>query len=476
MLKMTAFSIAAPIAQIFNTSISLGDLPHEWKTARVIPIPKGAASSDPSKYRPISLLSVLSKLLETFIRGILLDHLDRFSPLSDMQWGFTSRKSTTGALLAATDHWHQLLDSGSEICTVFFDYSKAFDSVPHRSLLDKLRAINVCPYILKWLASYLCNRMQSVCVGGASSDIHHVLSGVPQGSVLGPLLFNFYINDITTIPLTLQGTMSLYADDMMLYCRIDSHSDFAALQDDVDRLSVWTDDNHLKFNASKCKFMVISRKRTPALPSAPVVLNNSPLEQVDSYKYLGVWITSTLTWSLQVNDVCMKARRQIGFLYRTLYNFADANTFLRLYLTHVRPRLEYAAVVWDPHQSSHINKLENVQKFALKAATKQWKADYDTLLNSCHIPSLEQRRKILKLTTLFKIYKGYICLPEAPIHVRPPPRSLRSTQNLLFMRPFAHSSAYDNSFFPRSIALWNRLPPDAQKTDSLSFFRNCLLN
>ena len=184
--------------------------------------------------------------------------------------------------------------------------------------------------------------MQSVCVGGASSDIRHVLSGVPQGSVLGPLLFNFYINVITTIPLTL-GTMSLYADDMMLYRRIDSHSDFAALQDDVDRLSVWTDDNHLKFNALKCKFMVISRKRTPALPSAPVVLNNSPLEQVDSYKYLGVWITSTLTWSLQVNDVCMKARRQIGFLYRTLYNFADANTFLRLYLTHVRPRLEYAA-------------------------------------------------------------------------------------------------------------------------------------
>ena len=120
--------------------------------------------------------------------------------------------------------------------------------------------------------------------------------------------------------------------------------------------------------------------------------------------------------------------------------------------------------------------LRYVQKFALKAATKQWKADYDTLLKSCHIPSLEQRRKILKLTTLFKIYKGYICLPEAPIHVRPPPRSLRSTQNLLFMRPFAHSSAYDNSFFPRSIALWNRLPPDAQKTDSLSFFRNCLLN
>ena len=162
-----------------------------------------------------------------------------------MQWGFTSGKSTTtGALLAVTDQWHRVLDSGREICIVFFDYSKAFDSVPHRPLLDKLSAVNVSPYILKWIASYLLNRMQAVCVSGVTSQLQHVLSGVPQESVLGPLLFNFYINDITRLPLT-SGILSLYADDMMLYCQINSCADFASLQNDVDRLCVWTNDNFL---------------------------------------------------------------------------------------------------------------------------------------------------------------------------------------------------------------------------------------
>ena len=469
MLKMTAVSISAVVTQLFNISISLGELPHDWKMARVAPIPKGVVSSDPAKFRPISLLSVLSKLLETHIKNVLLDHFDLCSPLSDMQWGFTSGKSTTGALLAVTDQWHRVLDSGREICTVFFDYSKAFDSVPHRPLLDKLSAVNVSPYILKWIASYLLNRMQAVCVSGVTSQLRHVLSGVPQGSVLGPLLFNFYINDITRLPLT-SGILSLYADDMMLYCQINSYADFASLQNDVDRLCVWTNDNFLKFNSKKCKFMIISRKRSPTLPSSPIVVDSSPLDKVDSYKYLGVWITSSLSWSLQIDDICMKARRQIGFLYRSLYSYAGCDTFLTLYLSHVRPHLEYAAVVWDPHQINLINKLESVQKFALKAVTKQWKANYVDLLHVCQVPSLAQRRQYLKLTTLFKINKGLIIMPDAPVHARSLPRILRNSSQLL-TRPTAHSTLYDSSFFPSSIALWNNLPVDIRESCTLFSFK-----
>ena len=143
--------------------------------------------------------------------------------------------------------------------------------------------------------------------------------------------------------------------------------------------------------------MIISRKRSPTLPSSPIVVDSSPLDKVDSYKYLGVWITLSLSWSLQIDDICMKARRQIGFLYRSLYSYAGCDTFLTLYLSHVRPHLEYAAVVWDPHQINLINKLESVQKFALKAVTKQWKANYVDLLRVCQVPSLAQRRQYLKL-------------------------------------------------------------------------------
>ena len=206
---------------------------------------------------------------------------------------------------------------------------------------------------------------------------------------------------------------------MMLYCQINSHADFARLQNDVDRLCVWTNDNFLKFNSKKCKFMIVSRKRSPTLPSSPIVVDSSPLDKVDSYKYLGVWITSSLNWSaLQIDEICLKARRQIGFLYRSLYGYAGGNTFLSLYLSHVRPHLEYAAVVWDPHQIILINKLENVQKFALKAATKQWKANYDDLLSVCQVPSLAQRRRYLKLTTLFKIKNGLIIMPDAPVRAK----------------------------------------------------------
>ena len=287
MLKATALSITSAVTKLFNISISLGEIPNEWKMARVSPIPKGTTSPDPAKYRPISLLSILSKLLETPMRNVLLYHLQEHCPLSDNQWGFTKGKSTTGALLAATDQWHQWLDDGLEICTVFFDYSKAFDTVPHRLLLQ---SINVHHHLLR---SYLCGRTQYVCVGGSASRLQPVISGVPQGSVLGPLLFNFYINDISLLQLS-AGTMSLYADDVMLYRIIRSQADFISLQADVDTLCIWTDKNRLKFNATKCKYMVISRKRQPIVPSSPIAIKDTPLVKVFSYKYLGVWITSTL--------------------------------------------------------------------------------------------------------------------------------------------------------------------------------------
>ena len=150
--------------------------------------------------------------------------------------GFTHGKSTTGALLAATDSWHRQLDSGLDICAVFFDFRKAFDTVSHRPLLQKLmiKDLNVHPHILRWLTHYLSFRRQYVCVNN-SSDILPVYSGVPQGSVLGPLLFIVYVNDITMIPLS-DGTMSLYADDILLYCPIYTPADYHHLQDNVNNL------------------------------------------------------------------------------------------------------------------------------------------------------------------------------------------------------------------------------------------------
>ena len=272
--------------------------------------------------------------MERHIRNTLLDHLTLYSPISAQQWGFSRGKSATGALLAATDQWHQWLDSGTDICAVFFDYRKAFDSVPHKPLLEKLKATNINPYLLRWITAYLTSRVQYVCVNGASSNSLPVSSGVPQGSIIGPLLFIFYVNDISSISLS-NGTLSLFADDVLLYRSIQKPVDYQHLQIDIDNLCEWTDDNHLQLNRTKCKFMVISRKRQPILPSQPLTVNHSQLERVYSYKYLGVWLTSTLNWSTQITENNKKARSQLGIIYRNFYQHSNSATLLQLYLSYI---------------------------------------------------------------------------------------------------------------------------------------------
>ena len=162
MLRNTALSITEAVTKIFNISISLGELPDEWKVSRVTPIPKNGDRTNPSNYRPISLLSILSKLLEKHMAQLLIEHMEANSPISPYQWGFCKGKSTTGALALAVDQWHRQLEESNDICTVFFDYQKAFDTVPHRHLLFKLETLGVNSYVIRWLTHYLCKRYQLV--------------------------------------------------------------------------------------------------------------------------------------------------------------------------------------------------------------------------------------------------------------------------------------------------------------------------
>jgi len=182
MLKATAHSISVPLARLFTLSLSKGRFPKMWKLAGVVPIPKSSSKHNPSNYRPVSLLSVVSKLLERIVHSLLWEHLLTHAPISDKQWGFQKGKSTTTALLYATHDWFTLLDQQKDVMCIFFDLKKAFDTVPHRKLLDKLCEIGIHPLLLSWLCSYLSGREQYVLVNGACSERCHVLSGVPQGS------------------------------------------------------------------------------------------------------------------------------------------------------------------------------------------------------------------------------------------------------------------------------------------------------
>ena len=190
-------------------------------------------------------------MLERHISSILLSHLSNICPISDNQWGFTPKKSTTTALLSVIHDWHQHLEHGNEVCAVFFDIRKAFDSVPHRPLVHKLEELGVDKYLLKWISNYLAERKQQVVVSGETSSALPVASGVPQGSVLGPLLFIIYVDGVESVTLS-DGTVVMFADDMVLYRPIRSHEDYLLLQRDVNAIASWIARLYLQFNVGKC--------------------------------------------------------------------------------------------------------------------------------------------------------------------------------------------------------------------------------
>ena len=254
MLKHTAISIAPLVAILFNMSIKSGVFPDCWKTSNVSPIPKSGNVHDPANYHPISLLPVISKVFERHIHSLLSSSVS----INENQWGFLSGHSSSGTLLSALHDWMRHLDSGHETVAVFFDLSKAFDMVPHKKLLDLLLSLNVPMHIVALISSYPFNRHQAVCVNGSQSPRVHVLSGVPQGSVLGPLLFIIYIDQIARLSLN-DGTIILYADDLCLYQPINSQQDLVALQDDIDLIVNAIEDLALQFNVGKCKSITFSR-------------------------------------------------------------------------------------------------------------------------------------------------------------------------------------------------------------------------
>ena len=292
--------------------------------------------------------------------------------------------------------WHRILEQNVEVGTIFFDIKKAFDTVP---LLNKLSSMGLNSHILQWLGNYLHNRRQRVVVNGATSNSLPVLSGVPQGSILGPLLFLIYINDVFQIDLSLGARLVLYADDMLLYKPLGGSADLTNLQSDVDRINRWTQDNSLSINTTKCKSMLITRKRRCSLSNqfCPT-LQSVPLDRVFQSKYLGVIICHNLCWSAHISEIAARSKKIIGLIYRKFYRFCNTITLRKLYLTLVRPILEYCCHIWDPFLSKDIELLESVQKFAAKVCTKRWHEPYNSLRNSLLLPLLKECRAVLKLS------------------------------------------------------------------------------
>ena len=338
-LKEGKNELVKPLSLIFNKSLQSGSVPDEWKLANVTPIFKKGSKSLPSNYRPISLTSVVCKVLETLIRNKIVSHLEENNLIKNTQHGFRNKRSCLTNLL---DFFHDVLnqyDESKAVDVIYLDFQKAFDKVPHKRLLLKLKSHGIQGNILKWVENWLNNRKQRVVINGKASEWTKVTSGVPQGSVLGPVLFLVYINDIDV---GITGIISKFADDTKIANTVASNNQVKEMQNNLDRLSEWGQTWQMSFNADKCKVLHIGYRNE----KANYVLNGTQLKTIDREVDLGVTISSNLKPSLQCSEVVKKANKIIGLIGRS-FDYKSKDIILTLYNSLVRPHLEYCVQAWQ---------------------------------------------------------------------------------------------------------------------------------
>ncbi len=322
-------------------------------------------------------------------RHIML-HLESHDILVDYQHGFRQKRSCESQLVTTVEDIAKHLDKKEQVDMLILDFSKAFDVVPHRRLLRKLEHYGIKGKLLAWIEAWLTQRHQCVAVEGETSCKSRVKSGVPQGTVLGPLMFLLYINDIGD---NILSKLRLFADDSLLYLGIENRQDSLQLQEDLDKLVAWADKWQMKFNATKCYVLRITNKKNPTLHN--YTMHGHILEVVDQNPYLGVQFTSHLKWDTHIDNIVSKANRSLGFLRRNISKFPE-DIKKKAYLAIVRPNLEYASSVWDPHQKNHINKIEMVQRRAARFIKRQYNREPGTvtrIMNELKLPTLKLGEK-----------------------------------------------------------------------------------
>lgn len=468
-LREAAEQVAKPLCIIFKKSLDEGILPEDWKRANVTPIFKKGSHKDPSNYRPVSLTSICGKLLEKVIRDQVMDHLQINSLLSGSQYGFRSHRSTVLQLLKVLDDWSDMIDQGCPVDTVYLDFRKAFDTVPHERLLIKMKAYGIAGKILDWVQNFLSHRVQRVVLNGAYSGWRDVTSGIPQGSVLGPLLFIIYINDL---PERVNSPTALFADDTKAYRRIASPQDHLTLQDDLNKLWEWSNTWQLGFNVAKCKVLHYGPGNPQQSYSmgdaedAPIILEDC--EEKD----LGVTFDNALKFRRHISNICNKANRMVGLVRRS-FKFLNGNTFLRLYKALIRPHLEYACSVWNPLLIEDRDKLERVQRRATKLVPSIADRSYSDRLQALDLPSLVHRRMRGDIIQTFKIVKGIEDVPVEDYFAFNTTSRTRG-HTLKLAKPRARTSKRSKSFTHRVIDTWNGLPQEVVDAETLNSFKNRL--
>jgi hypothetical protein len=467
LFKKLSPALTEPLSLLYSSFMSVGQVPSSWTHAIVTPIYKGGSASELSNYRPISLTSVACKIMERIIVTDLLDYLRVNNIISNHQHGFLSGKSTCTNLLETLNDWTLAIKNRRSITVAYIDYQKAFDAVSHSKLLAKLSAYGIEGNIRDWISNFLSSRTQQTKVGSALSDVGNLSSGVVQGSVIGPLLFLLYINDVVPLLTDDRCTCKLYADDLKLYTSLQLNEDTSILQRKLDELCTWSDLWQLRISYKKCAVMSVHNSNTV---DTHMHLGSYVLPSVTEINDLGVLIDNKLSFRSHINRVVAQASIRANLIKKCFVS-KDISTLIRAYKVYVRPLLEYATCVWSPSYFNAIQQIECVQRKFTKGLPGFRHLPYPGRLLKSKLESLEIRRLHYDLVMTYKILSGLVVVDandffsyaNSGYNTRGHCLKLLGQQCRVNTRKFFFSE--------RVIESWNSLPATILDFSSLSKFK-----
>ena len=480
LLKLAAPYITDEIMFICNHSISNSVFPSKWKEAKVAPLHKNGSHEEVNNYRPISILPVLSKVLEKHVHASLSDFLHEHSLLHKTQSGFRAKHSCETALVNMVDSWLDAIDNGQMIGVVLVDFKKAFDLVDQKILLNKLEIYGIKDEALLWFDTYLTNRKQQVTINNCKSELKNISCGVPQGSILGPLLFLLFINDL---PLYTNNVFTdLYADDTTLYV---IHNSMEQIENDLqtalNNLHIWCKSNGMVLNSAKTKVMLVTtsqRRNRLDCDSLNLKFNNEDLNMISNDKLLGVFVDNNLTWSEHIKHLTKKIASSTWLLSK-IKRFLSRDHRVQFYKSYIQPHIDFCNIVWGSSSESIKSRLFKLQKRVCRIILDYNVDDCDVAMKSLKIMSIYDRLYLRKAKFMFKVYTN-----EAPTYISEnftlrnninTSINLRSSSSGCFIPPKPRTELFKHSMRYSGCLVWNSLPDEVKSAQTVATFHNrCL--
>ena len=457
--------IADPLTKIYNCSLLTGIVPSQWREAGVTPLFKKGKKSETQNYRPVSLTSLICKIMESLLKDAILTHLEKFKLIRNSQHGFTKGRSCLTNLLDFLEEVTATVDEGTPVDIIYLDFAKAFDKVPHQRLTHKLLAHGVGGNIQRWVKNWLEDRKQKVCVNKTYSEWQKVRSGVPQGSVLGPLLFLIYINDLD---MEIVSKVGKFADDTKMCRGVALESEVQILRQDLNRMYKWSTDWQMLFNSDKCTVMHVGKNNA----EHEYQLGEKILKKSKQETDLGIVMDDNGKSAGQCAKAVKKANAVLGMIKRNIH-YKSKDVVVKLYKSLVRPRLEYCIQAWCPYLKKDIDKIEKVQRRATRMIEGYWELSYEDRLEKTGLIPLDKRRIRGDLIQVFKMMKGFDRVDFSKFFELSRIKNTRGHCYKLSKKR-CKGERRRNFFTQRVINHWNKLPQEVVDADSVNCFKNRL--